>query len=199
MVFFLIWGDKRIQVILWFSLEKRTKQCASMCKQTTRTILSGCPGWTAPTLLGISIGHPLDGTGIHHVLLGPSWTLFYYAWSASTTSPIEMQSTFSLSTTKKTTCLGAPTIPSEGGWLGPPNPPQPSSVGALGHIPCGASRFGHTGQFRIKTTHPNAPGPSYGGVGPKSFGGVWVEPAPIPLGFEGPRAVWAVWSVWASV
>ena len=34
--------------------------------------------------------------------------------------------------------------------------------------------------------HPDGQGPSYGGVGPESFGGVWGLK---PLGFEGPRAV----------
>ena len=32
------------------------------------------------------------------------------------------------------------------------------------------------------------PGPSYGGVGPESSGGVW------GLKFEGPRVVWSVWA-----
>ena len=36
---------------------------------------------------------------------------------------------------------------------------------------------------------PDAPAPSYGGVGP-SYGGVWGQK---PYGFEGPRAVWSVW------
>ena len=35
-----------------------------------------------------------------------------------------------------------------------------------------------------KRTSPNAPGPTYEGTGPESFGGVWGLK---PLGFEGPR------------
>ena len=35
------------------------------------------------------------------------------------------------------------------------------------------------------------PGPSYGGVGPESSGGVWGLKS---LGFEGPRVVWSVWA-----
>ena len=43
----------------------------------------------------------------------------------------------------------------------------------------------------VQVFHPNAPGPSYGGVGPESSGGVWGRTNP---GFEEPRALWSVWA-----
>ena len=52
----------RISVLCTFGWLKRSQICIP-----GPSIHNGCPGWTTLHHSGISIGHPLDGTGIHAI------------------------------------------------------------------------------------------------------------------------------------